>query len=323
MHFCLGHLVPIAFFRWKTYDSTSLKVSTMEKKPGSQVSPEDLRYQLPPVSEHHVDKAGMLSQTLTLGRQLVTNTCKLLQSSYTLAFLVKTPAGRYLCIRAPLSCPLQSADHETAEALLHLHREQQSLSQLEDLQKHFDHQYDLVTCDAGSANVKYQSLHSTSEPGMIHGMLLCQIHKQSAVSTRAIAILPGPISGVIAFSLALRQTSSIFDLRKVLKEILLKSVVHRKCAPPAPGHPSLKARDALLDLCWPPSSQDLASQQRRAVLQAGFHGNPESDLIEYCCDSDNPDLEFWAEVLTLAIYSRLPFRCSTVVGGCGLSCRFV
>ncbi len=182
-----------------------------------------------------------------------------------------------------------------------MHGEQGDLPQMKDLLRLFPEFFEMATCDCGSANLKYQAVVEALDPRSLHLVMPCEIHKLSAVQTRLFGIVGSMLSGCIAFALGLKGGGSMQEMRRLLKEILMVSVVVRRCSPPPTGHPSVKARSYLLDLFFPDKQTDLQGRQRRVVLESSLHGDPASLWIEYCCSDESPDLDNWAETLATAL----------------------
>lgn len=208
-----GKIRLIARMRWRSYDSTPLKLAAWKAFRGPE-SPEFMQYALR-------DSTARTATSL-LGGRTETQIVKVLQSEYVLGFLVQSVQdGRYMLINSPMSCPLQATDSETAEALHHMHAEQMFVPQMDSLSKQFKYRIELSTCDSGSANLKFEAIAAhAAMPGSMYLRQGCEIHNLSRVQVRTFDIVAPVLSGAIALALACKGGGKTQALRLVLVDIL-------------------------------------------------------------------------------------------------------
>lgn len=214
----------IGVVRWRSYDSTPLRMAVGRNSRGPQ-SPEQLSYALAAAGTAtpalgNGGAPGAAVAALHSGRE--SQVCKILQSEYELGVLVEVLAsGRRVFLRLPATCPLQVSDHETAESLRFMHGEQSAIPLYDDVLSCFEHRFELSTCDSASANTKFETLADAASPrGSSYLRFACDVHHVGRVQVRGFGLLGFTLSGCIALGLACKPGGAPRGLRECIAEVL-------------------------------------------------------------------------------------------------------
>jgi hypothetical protein len=152
----LGELRPVAVIQFRLYDSTQFYIAS-NPQTRCAISPD-----MPSIIDRaQPDALAVYSKggdMLPGGKRPATK-CKVVQTELSIGYLYQNVAtARYTFIRSPVSCPLQTCNHETAEALNFLQNEQRSIPQVQATMAAFPLSMQFATCDSGSANVKFEAI---------------------------------------------------------------------------------------------------------------------------------------------------------------------
>lgn len=259
-----GRLVPIAALTMLQYDETPMVVRS---DPAAQSARADQQ------------PAAAPSDT---GKQR----WKLFQRECMCGVIVQSPSsGMIRFITLPLPMPLSASDQSTAEVLDALMRRDECTLLWSSLRQLFAARgacnIDVSSCDSASSNLRWEQHRQNTAPDVWRLRLGCEVHQVSNVQVRAYDILPGMISGLIAFALTQQAGGATAKLRHALAQTIAANVVVVDALPPAETDPRSQHRDAVLDLCLPDT---LAGQRRRYVLQSlnGHPGLPPTPPIHLC-----------------------------------------
>lgn len=208
---------------------------------------------------------------------------KIIQSEFSVCLLFRVvKTQRLVAWHIPFPCPLQCADHASAETLLAAWREVVATPLWEDVRQAFLGGIALLTLDRASSNIKAaRAWKAIAPPGPGHLQLRlpCEAHICHTVCGRTYAPVDSTISGVIAFTLALKPGGALTLFKRELQSVLLASV--RLVTAPAPddNHPWSLRRDALLNLTLPLDS--LVGLSRKAALRRLLTSDIRQEHIEW------------------------------------------
>jgi hypothetical protein len=221
-----------------------------------------------------------------------------------LVFLVRiVKSDRFLCIKLPMSCPLQVCDSCSAEVIVKFLGEQGYVPGFETLRDLFHLNIDFSTSDRGSANVKGENSMVADCIGVPRERFNfpCDAHMTSTAQGYGYKPIADTVSGVLATSLAQQVGGSVGKFRKEIVIIAIAQVRVYKCSPPPASAEQLHERDALLDLFLPDScpAKRLRKEQLKVLLNSG---NVEGSTIAWYCPEDNPNVEQWASAVAGAVF---------------------
>lgn len=219
--------------------------------------------------------------------QLEPRRCKIFQVDGSLGILLKAvESGRLLFFQVPLVSPLLVADRSTAEGIGAVLTAVTDNPFWPTFKEAFPHHIDVVSCDAYSANLKYEQSTTDAHAGRPRLISLCAVHALSTIQGRVYGTQPNMISGLIATSLAMKTAGATRIFRLALQRILKASVKVHQQPPPGPDDPRRVYRDAVLAVVHPTASQ-------RLVLEACFNGDWASESIDWF-SPEGGDVEHWA-----------------------------
>ena len=220
-------------------------------------------------------------------------TCKILQSSHQLGFLVyNNTKEEFLAILVPLNAPLSVADSCTGEVLVQFLREQLHVPLMTAAAEKFGFVFRSSTSDRAKTNFKAERAFTTS----LH--VSCDLHIASNVQGRQYEPIQSTISGLLAAALAQKPWGALGKLREALSFVLLQRLVIIAGPPPCADDPRTLHRARLLDLFLPRTCRGDA---RRLQLATLMNGDWTSATIHWHTEEANPDRNRWAALLVDAL----------------------
>ncbi|CAE7264368.1 unnamed protein product, partial [Symbiodinium microadriaticum] len=174
---------------------------------------------------------------------------KILQTQFSLAFLMKSPAGRHQMVHGTVPTYLQGMDRNTAESIMACELDLEDLvPELKRVSRMFSHRVQHAVTDRYAANIKAELAMNAGddagdEGGWILSHMFCKSHMIAQVLTKCTALLDSDISGLIALALAMQHAGSVQQLRKALNSIWSERLVVKQG--PAPQFPKQHRREVL------------------------------------------------------------------------------
>ena len=168
---------------------------------------------------------------------------KVLQTQFSLAFLMKSPAGRYQVVHGAVPTYLQGMDRNTSECIMACELDLEDLApELKRASRMFAVRIQHAVTDRYSANIKAElAMNADDKDGWILSHMFCKSHMIAQVLTKCTALLDSDISGVIALALAMQHAGSVQQLRKALNSIWSDRLLVKPG--PAPQFPKRHRRE--------------------------------------------------------------------------------
>ena len=271
----LGRFKPVAVIDKMLYDETPLKMKLQEWNNflGRQ---EGMRHQ------------AALQETYKYA--------KILRLDWQLGFLVWDVMGkRHRLVTVPLLVPLSCVDRNTAECLVGVIDQIQSLVPgLDAFLADFDLQIRMPVIDRFRANFKAERFFQTRTQGLVSSMFTCDVHKQSGCIKHSMSLSDDTFSGIINLALALEGSGSLDRLRQILQEIVADELIVVHAPPPGEDTHVFQHRKAVLDAFLPPNS--VKNRKRRFIIHSLANSDiSDHQIVHYCtfgcCSS--PEQSIW------------------------------
>jgi hypothetical protein len=211
---------------------------------------------------------------------------KVLQTIAEIGFVLKRRDGQYILSRCPITVPVQVMDANTGETLRRCVDEVWDIPRLQLLVQRFLLQIHLTCNDRAGSNIRCekffrQNMHLQE----LRCRTSCDVHKVHTAQGLQFALVPGYISGLIAFALAAKNGSGITGLKHGLALLFsARLVIYRDAFPDDPGTPKARSQNAALDLFMSPRTHGAAVLKRKCVLQRMLNGDwSRTDVVEHIC----------------------------------------
>ena len=249
-----GEFVPIAAFTWSMYDSTTMWVAA---DPGA-ASATSARRPLVARYDEVAARPPAVSQARAEDDPEAARPArqwgKIMQTDGSTGFLLERRGSRApLFIEVPMLFPLQLLDHSTARAVKQAKEEAFAVGLLAPLLATFAVVVDVTSADRAAENNSAEGGISAEKGERVwRWRNSCFAHGIHTAMGRGLDVVPGSVSGLVAFALAQRPGGAVAKLRQALGETLEASLDEIICGPgPPPGDPAMVRRDALLEQCLP------------------------------------------------------------------------
>ena len=292
-----GEFVPIAAFTWSMYDSTTMWVAA-DKGAASATSarrPMVARYdevaaQPPAVSQARAEDDPEEARP-------VRQWGKIMQTDGSTGFLLERRGSRApLFIEVPMLFPLQLLDHSTARAVKQAKEEAFAVGLLAPLLATFAVVVDVTSADRAAENNSAEGGISAEKGERVwRWRNSCCAHGIHTAMGRGLDVVPGSVSGLVAFALAQRPGGAVAKLRQALGETLEASLDEIICGPgPPPGDPAMVRRDALLEQCLPDTPR---GRQRKHALRALITSDTAFSRCTFYTTGPPPSKAAWARAV--------------------------
>ena len=191
-----------------------------------------------------------------------------MQTDGSTGFLVERRGGRApLFIEVPMLFPLQLLDHTTAPAVKQTKDGVFTVGRLAPLLATLPIVVDVASADRAAENNSAEGGISAEKGERVwRWRNSCFAHGIHTAKGRGLDVVPGSVSGLVAFALAQRPGGAVAKLRQALGETLEASLDEIICGPgPPPGDPAMVRRDALLEQCLPDTPHGAGSANTRCA----------------------------------------------------------
>ena len=213
---------------------------------------------------------------------------KVVQSSASVAWLLRRPNGEMFLLSAPIPAPLVVVDTTTGETVRKCVDIVWDLPHVKNVCARFPQKVHMTCNDSAGCNIRCEDsfVHNASNdgPSDIRLRIPCQVHKVHTCQGGQFALVSEEISGVISFGLTMRAGGALQKLRKCLVLLFARRLrIFRGAFPPGPASCEAQLMESVLNLYLSPATHGPLGIRRQLILRRMINGDITQEQVQHYC----------------------------------------